>query len=78
MVQKLYFLASNTVTYLQTEENKALKYTVNARQVTAINALQGEIGASSTDFQVYEVKYFLQQAHTAARRPTERNIVTSI
>ena len=31
---------------LQTEENKAFRYTVNARKCTAISALRGEMGAS--------------------------------
>ena len=36
----------NQITKLQTEENKALRYTVNARKCTAISALRGDVGAS--------------------------------
>ena len=42
----LKFFYANQITKLQTEENKALRYTVNARKCTAISALRGDVGAS--------------------------------
>ena len=43
---EVIFLSKKYITDLQVEENKALRYTVNARKATAISALQGEIGSS--------------------------------
>ena len=43
---EVIFLSKKYIVDLQTEENKALRYTVNARKATAISALQGEIGSS--------------------------------
>ena len=44
MVQKLYL--KKYITDIQIEENKALRYTVNARKATAISSLRGGIGSS--------------------------------
>ena len=46
MVQKLFVSQKKQISDLQTEENKAFRYTVNARKCTAISALRGEMGAS--------------------------------
>ena len=43
---EVIFLSKKYIADLQTEENKALRYTVNARKATAISALRGEIGSS--------------------------------
>ena len=64
MIHKLYFLAKKYITNLQTEGNKALRYTVNARKATAISALRGEIGSSlqtSRDMRskIFYVKHIL-------------------
>ena len=40
------YLSNNYLADLQIEENKALRYTVNARRKTAISALRGEFGIS--------------------------------
>ena len=56
---EVIFLSKKYIADLQTVENKALRYTVNARKATAISALRGEIWFISTDFQRYEVKDFL-------------------
>ena len=40
------FTKKKQISCLQTEENKAFRYTVNARKCTAISALRGEMGAS--------------------------------
>ena len=40
------FHKKKQISDLQTEENKAFRYTVNARKCTAISALRGEMGAS--------------------------------
>ena len=46
MVQKLFVSQKKQISDLQIEENKAYRYTVNARKCTAISALRGEVGAS--------------------------------
>ena len=43
---EVIFLSKKYIADLQTVENKALRYTVNARKATAISALRGEIGSS--------------------------------
>ena len=43
---EVIFLSKKYIADLQTVENKALRYTVNARKSTAISALRGEIGSS--------------------------------
>ena len=40
------YLSNTYLANLQKEENKALRYIVNARRKTAINALRGEFGIS--------------------------------
>ena len=42
---EVIFLSKKYIADLQTEENKALRYTVNARKATAISALRDEIGS---------------------------------
>ena len=43
---EVIFLSKKYISVLQTEKNKALRYTVNARKATAICALRGEIESS--------------------------------
>ena len=46
-VQKIFVSQKKQISDLQTEENKAFRYTVHARKCTAISALiWGEMGAS--------------------------------
>ena len=53
MVQKL-FVSQKQISDLQTEENKAFRYTVNARKGTAISALRDEMDASLQKKMRYE------------------------
>ena len=46
MVQKLFVSQKKQISDLQTQENKAFRYTVNPRKCTAISALRCEMGAS--------------------------------
>ena len=46
MVQKLFVSQKKQISDLQTEENKAFRYTVNAIKCTAISTFRGEMGAS--------------------------------
>ena len=46
MYRKYLFHKKKQISDLQTEENKAFRYTVHARKCTAISALRGEMGAS--------------------------------
>ena len=44
--KEMFFFHKKQISDLQTEENKAFRYTVNARKCNAITVLRGEMGAS--------------------------------
>ena len=55
---EVIFLSKKYIADLQTVENKALRYTVNARKATAISALRGEIGSSLQTSRDMRLKIF--------------------
>ena len=64
----------NQITKLQTEENKALRYTVNARKCTAISALRSITSSN----QRHEDKNPLYQTYIKRQQLIERNIPTTV
>ena len=52
------YLSNTYLANLQKEENKALRYIVNARRKTAISALRGEFGISLQSTRDMKSKYY--------------------